>query len=303
MGDLSGKTAVITGAGRGLGREEALQLAGQGANVVLNELDLPEARAAAEETLEEIRAAGGEASLALGDCADSDDSARLLQSALERYGGLDILVNNAGFCRDQTIFGMDDEQFDSVVRVHLRGHFVNMRNATRYWRERAKAGEAVYGRLISTASEAAIFAAAGQANYAAAKSGIVAMTLGAAQVMLKYGVTCNVIMPRARTDMTSAGRTAEMFAAPERGFDTFHPGNVAPLVGYLASPEAGRISGEVLVAWGSQVTVLERPRFGPRFANPRGEARWTVAELHAALAGHYGEDYAPVWGGFTVPPQ
>ena len=213
------------------------------------------------------------------------------------------MVNNAGFCRDQTVFGMDDEQFDSVVRVHLRGHFVNMRNATKYWRGKAKAGEEVYGRLISTSSEAAIFASAGQANYAAAKSGIVAMTLGAAQLMDKYGITCNIIMPRARTDMTNAGMTAELFAEPEEGFDAFNPTNVAPLVGYLASPEAGRISGEVMVVWGNQVDVLERPRFGPKFINPEGAKKWTVEDLHGALGEHYNDDYVPVWGGFIVPPQ
>ncbi len=303
MGDLSGKTAIITGAGRGLGREEALQLASQGANVVISDIDLPDAKAAAEETVEDIKAAGGEATLVLGDCADTDDAANLFKTALDTYGDVNIMVNNAGFCRDQTIFGMDDDQFDSVVRVHLRGHFVNMRNATKYWRGKAKAGEEVYGRLISTASEAAIFASAGQANYAAAKSGIVAMTLGAAQLMDKYGITCNIIMPRARTDMTNSGMTAELFAEPEEGFDAFNPTNVAPLVGYLASPEAGRISGEVMVVWGNQVDVIERPRFGPKFVNPQGAQKWSVDDLHTSLSEHYNDDYVSVWGGYTVPPQ
>ena len=303
MGDLQGKVAIITGAGRGLGREEALQLASQGARVVISEIDLPAARQAAEATVDEIRDGAGEATLVLGDCADSGDAQRLFQTALDTYGDVNIMVNNAGFCRDQTIFGMDDEQFDSVVRVHLRGHFVNMRNATRYWRERAKAGEDVYGRLVSTSSEAAIFGSAGQANYGPAKAGIVAMTMGAAQLMIKYGVTCNVIMPRARTDMTSSGQTADLFAAPEQGFDAFHPQNVAPLVGYLSSPEAGHISGEVMVVWGNQVDVLQRPSFGPRFVNPQGQQKWEVDSLHSSLASYFDAGHKPVVDGFSVPPQ
>ena len=302
MGDLSGKTAIITGAGRGLGREEALQLAGQGANVVVNDIDLPEARSAAEETVEDITAAGGSAIMVLGDCANTGDAQHLFKTALDTYGDVNIMVNNAGFCRDQTIFNMDDEQFDSVVRVHLRGHFVNMRNAAAHWRGKAKQGEEVYGRLISTSSEAAIFCSAGQPNYAAAKSGIVALTMGAAQLLVKYGVTANVIMPRARTDMTDAGMTAEMFAAPEEGFDVFDPTNVAPLVGYLCSPEAGHVSGEVMVVFGQQVDVIERPRFGRQFQNPKG-GRWAVEDLHTALSEHFDENHPPVWGGFTVPPQ
>jgi NAD(P)-dependent dehydrogenase (short-subunit alcohol dehydrogenase family) len=302
MGDLSGKVAIITGAGRGLGREEALQLAGQGASVIISDIDLPDAKAAAEETVEDIKAAGGEATLVLGDCADTDDANRLFKTTLDTYGDVNIMVNNAGFCRDQTVFNMDDEQFDSVVRVHLRGHFVNMRNATNYWRGKAKQDGEVYGRLISTASEAAIFGSAGQANYGPAKAGIVAMTMGAAQLMIKYGVTCNVIMPRARTDMTNSGVTAELFAAPEDGFDAFNPANVAPLVGYLASPEAGHISGEVMVVWGSQVDIIQRPSFGPKIVNPNG-GKWDLEGLHAGLSEHYNDDYVAVWGGYTVPPQ
>jgi 3-oxoacyl-[acyl-carrier protein] reductase len=302
MGDLTGKVAIITGAGRGLGREEALQLASQGASVVISDIDLQDAKAAAEETVEEIKAAGGEATLVLGDAADSDDANRVFKTALDTYGDVNIMVNNAGFCRDQTIFNMDDEQFDSVVRVHLRGHFVNMRNATAYWRGKAKAGEEVYGRLISTASEAAIFGSAGQPNYAAAKSGIVAMTMGAAQLLIKYGITANVIMPRARTDMTNSGMTAELFAAPEDGFDAFNPENVAPLVGYLSSPEAGHISGEVMVVWGQQVDVIQRPTFGPKFQNPKG-GKWAVDDLHGSLSEYFTAEHTPVLDGFSVPPQ
>jgi len=302
MGDLTGKVAIITGAGRGLGREEALQLAQQGARIVINDIDRDDAKEAAEQTASEIRDAGGEALCVYGDCSDSNDANALFKAALDTYGDINIMVNNAGFCRDQTIFNMDDEQFDSVVKVHLRGHFVNMRNAAGYWRGKAKQDGSVYGRMISTSSEAAIFGSAGQPNYAAAKAGIVAMTMGAAQLLIKYGVTCNVIMPRARTDMTNAGLTAELFAAPEDGFDAFNPENVAPLVGYLASPEAGHISGEVMVVWGNQVDVIERPRFGQRFVSPGG-GKWAVDELHQSLSQHYNDDYQAVVDGFSVPPQ
>ena len=303
MGDLTGKVAVITGAGRGLGREEAMQLAHQGARVVINDINLPDAAEAAQATVEEIKAFGGEAIVVLGDCADSNDANTLMKTTLDTYGDLNIMVNNAGFCRDKTIFGMSDDEFDSVVRVHLRGHFVNMRNATAYWRDKAKAGEEVYGRLVSTSSEAAIYGSAGQPNYAAAKAGIIAMTMGAAQLLTKYGITCNVIMPRALTDMTNSGQTAEMFQPPaDGGFHVFDAANVAPLVGYLASPEAGKISGEVLVVWGNEVQVLQRPTLGDTFVNPQGEKKWQVEDLHTSLAAHYDDNYMAVWGGYSVPP-
>ena len=303
MGDLTGKVAIITGAGRGLGREEALQLAQQGARIVINDINRPDAEEAAHATLDEIKGFGGEAIAVFGDCADSNDAESLMKAALETYGDLNIMVNNAGFCRDKTIFGMSDEEFDSVIRVHLRGHFVNTRNATAYWRQKAKSGEEVYGRLVSTSSEAAIYGSAGQPNYAAAKAGIITMTMGAAQLLDKYGITCNVIMPRALTDMTAGGQTAEMFAPPEDGsFHMFDPANVAPLVGYLASPEAGRISGEVMVVWGNEVSILERPKSLDAIVNPKGAAKWEVDDLHSALGSHYDENYVTVWGGYSVPP-
>ena len=303
MGDLTGKVAVITGAGRGLGREEAIQLARQGARVVINDINLPDAEEAAHATVEDIKSFGGEAIAVFGDCADSNDAENLMKTTLDTYGDLNIMVNNAGFCRDKTIFGMSDDEFDSVVRVHLRGHFVNMRNVTAYWRDKAKSGEEVYGRLISTSSEAAIYGSAGQPNYAAAKAGIIAMTMGAAQLLSKYGITCNVIMPRALTDMTAGGQTAEMFAAPADGsFHAFNPANVAPLVGYLSSAEAGHISGEVLVVWGNEVQILQRPVLTDAFVNPKGAQKWEVEDLHTTLASHYDDNYVTVWGGYSVPP-
>jgi len=303
MGDLTGKVAIITGAGRGLGREEAIQLARQGARVVINDIDQPEAEEAARATVEDIKGFGGEAIAVFGDCADSSDAYNLMTTTLNTYGDINIMVNNAGFCRDKTIFGMSDHEFDSVVRVHLRGHFVNMRNVTAYWRDKAKAGEEVYGRLVSTSSEAAFYGSAGQPNYAAAKAGIIAMTMGAAQLLGKYGITANVIMPRALTDMTAGGQTADMFAPPaDGGFHAFDPANVAPLTGYLASPEAGKISGEVFVVWGNKVQIAKRPTLTDEFVNPQGEQKWEVDDLHTSLASHYDDNYMSIWGGFSVPP-
>ncbi len=302
MGDLTGKVAIVTGAGRGLGREEAIQLARQGARVVINDIGIPAAKEAAESAVAEIKGFGGEAIAVYGDCADTNDAQNLLKTTLEKFGDLNIMVNNAGFCRDKTIFSMSDEEFDSVVRVHLRGHFVNMRNATAYWREKAKGGAPVYGRLISTSSEAMLFGSAGQPNYAAAKAGITAMTMGAAQLMIKYGITCNVIMPRARTDMTNQGATATMFAKPQDGFDVFDPANVAPLVGYLASPEAGHISGEVFIVWGPRVTVVQRPTIDRHYDNPKG-GKWDVKDLHQSLSAYFDGNHKPVLDGFSVPPQ
>lgn len=302
MSDLTGKVAIVTGAGRGLGREEAIQLARQGARVVINDIGLPDAKEAAHEAVEIIKGFGGEAIAVFGDCADTNDAKNVMEETIKNFGDMNIMVNNAGFCRDKTIFGMSDEEFDSVVRVHLRGHFVNMRNATAYWREKAKGGDPVYGRLISTSSEAMLFGSAGQPNYAAAKAGITAMTMGAAQLMIKYGITCNVIMPRARTAMTDQGATAQMFAKPEDGFDVFSPENVAPLVGYLASPEAGKISGEVFVVWGGRVNIVQKPRLDVFYDNPKG-GKWDLGTLHNTLGEYYNDEYVPVWGGFSVAPQ
>jgi 3-oxoacyl-[acyl-carrier protein] reductase len=302
MGDLDGKVAVVTGAARGLGRCHALQLAEQGARVVINDLggaadgkgrDEEPARAVCEE----IKAMGGEAVPHFGDVADWNDSKAMIQTAIDEFGELNILVNNAGFLRDAILFNMSEDDFDSVVRVHLKGHFCPIRHASQYWREQGKAKGQVYGRLISTASESYLFCPPGQPNYSAAKAGIVSLTMGAAQLLLKYGVTANVFVPRARTRMTDTGALAAMFAKPEEGFDAFAPENTSPLIGYLASPRAERISGHVFIVWNREVKVVGRPTIAEVFES---DAQWNTDSLHDAL-GPYFEKREPVADGYTVP--
>jgi 3-oxoacyl-[acyl-carrier protein] reductase len=305
MGDLDGKVAVITGAARGLGRCHALQLASQGARIVVNDLGVkPDGTGRDEEPARavcaEIAALGGEAVPHFGDVADWNDAKNMIQTALDEFGDLNILVNNAGFLRDALLFNMTEQDFDSVVRVHLKGHFCSMRHASQYWRETSKAkGEPLYGRLISTASESYLFGPPGQPNYSAAKAGIVAMTMGAAQLLLKYGVTANVFVPRARTRMTEVGPVAAMFAKPEEGFDTFAPENTAPLIGYLASPRAARISGHVFIIWNKEVKIVSRPGVAAVF---NSDERWNEDSLHDQLGPHF-EKLEPVKDGYTVPPM
>lgn len=299
---LEGKVAIVTGGAAGLGRCHALELARLGARVVVNDIGAKadgsgRDESAARAVCEEIRAAGGEAVPHFGDVADWNASKAMFDTALQTFGDANIVVCNAGFLRDATLFNMSEADFDAVIRVHLKGHFCTMRHATALWRERAKAGAGVYGRLITTSSESALFAPPGQPNYSAAKAGIVALTMGAAQLMLKYGITANVIMPRARTRMNDAGPLAAMFQKPEEGFDTFAPENVSPLVGWLASPLAARVSGQVFVIWAKDVTVASHPRLDTKFHSPE---RWTVASLAEQLGPHF-EKLEAVKDGFTVP--
>ena len=299
---LGGKVAVITGGATGLGRCHALELARLGARVVINDIGATRDgqgrdETAARATCDEIKAMGGEAIAHFGDAADWNDTKALFDLAVEEYGDVNIVICNAGFLRDAILFNMTEKDFDDVVRVHLKGHFLALRHATAYWRERAKSGQSVYGRLISTASESAFFAPPGQPNYSAAKAGIVAMTMGAAQLMQKYGITANVIMPRARTRMNESGPLGAMFKKPEEGFDVFAPENVSPLVGWLASPLAANVSGHVFVIWAKNITLASRPTLDTKFES---DARWTVDSLQSTLGPHF-EKLEPVKDGFTVP--
>ncbi|EFH31711.1 3-ketoacyl-(acyl-carrier-protein) reductase, partial [Streptomyces pristinaespiralis ATCC 25486] len=259
---LEGLSAIVTGAGRGLGRAEALELARLGAAVVVNDygppgrdgvgepaagsVSDPVADSVAESVAGEIRAAGGRAVAHLGDVADFGTARALVDLAVREYGKLDILVNNAGILRDRMVFSMSEDEWDAVVRVHLKGHFNTTRFAAAHWRERAKAaGGRVYGRIVNTSSEAFLAGSAGQPNYAAAKGGIVGLTTSTAHALAKYGVTANVICPRARTRMTEDVFAGVAEAEPG-GFDALSPEHVAPLVGYLSSPAAAVVNGSAL---------------------------------------------------------
>ena len=287
---LDGKVAIVTGAARGLGREEALELARHGARVVVNDLGTAgdgsgRDTSAADAVVEEIRSGGGEAVAHFGDVADWNDSQALIAKAVESYGQLDILVNNAGFCRDKMIFNMTEEEFDSVLRVHVKGNFCTLKFAAMYWREASKAaGGPVYGRIIGTSSEAFLYCSIGQPNYAAGKAGITALTLSTGQAVMKYGVTANVICPRARTRMTdTGGMLSEMFAKPDEGFDVFDPANISPFVAYLASPAAENITGQVFTVCGENVTVVRRPDVHVPENQFHNEGRWTLERLDAQL--------------------
>jgi 3-oxoacyl-[acyl-carrier protein] reductase len=299
---LDGKVAVITGAATGLGRCHALELARHGARIVVSDLGTKadgsgRDESAARAVCDEIRALGSEAVPHFGDAADWNDSKAMFETAVKAFGDVNIVVANAGFIRDAILFNMSEADFDSVVRVHLKGHFCALRHATAWWRERAKSGAPVYGRIVGTSSESAFFAPPGQPNYSAAKAGIIAMVMGAAQLMQKYGITANVIMPRARTRMNQDGPLQAIFKKPEEGFDTFAPENVSPLVAWLASPLAANVSGHVLVVWNKNVTIPTRPQLTTQFQSPE---RWTVDSLQQTLGPHF-EKLEPVKDGYTVP--
>lgn len=290
---LEGLAAVVTGAGRGLGRAEALELGRLGAAVVVNDYGRPgrdgsgEASATpAEEVAAEIRAAGGRALAHTGDVADHEQARELVELAVGEFGKLDILVNNAGILRDRMVFSMSEDEWDSVIRVHLKGHFNTTHFASAHWRARSKAaGGPVYGRIVNTSSEAFLAGSAGQPNYAAAKGGIVGLTTSTALALAKYGVTANAICPRARTRMTQ-----DVFAGlaePEDGLDPLAPEHVAPLVGYLASPAAAQVNGQLLVVHGGMVAIVERPRVAAKFDSKKDT--FTYDELDALLSPHYAE--------------
>ncbi len=290
---LEGLSAIVTGAGRGLGRAEAVELARLGAGVVVNDFGQPgrdgsgaASAGPAQEVVAEIRAAGGRAVAHLGDVADHEQARGLVELAVREFGKLDVLVNNAGILRDRMIFSMSEEEWDSVIRVHLKGHFNTTHFASVHWRERSKAaGGPVYGRIVNTSSEAFLAGSAGQPNYAAAKGGVVGLTTSTALALRKYGVTANAICPRARTRMTEDVFAGFGEAAAPGELDSLAPEHVAPLVGYLASPAAGRVNGQVLVVHGGMVAVVERPRVAAKFDTAKGV--FSYEELDEALSGYF----------------
>jgi 3-oxoacyl-[acyl-carrier protein] reductase len=286
---LDGRAAIVTGAGHGLGRAEALALAGAGARLVLNDLAVDAVHAVADD----IVAGGGQAVVSAGDIGAWATGQQLVAAALDAYGQLDILINNAGVLRDRMVFTMSEQEWDLVIRVHLRGHFVTTRFATAYWRERSKAaGGTAYGRIVNTSSEAFLLGSPGQPNYAAAKAGIAALTVTTARSCARYGVRANAICPRARTAMT-----ADLMGAPPEGaVDALAPAHVAPLVVYLASPAAAGINGEVFVVHGGVAAVMEPPRIRAAvLAADHGSAdgMWTLESVQRALGPMFAGDPSP----------
>lgn len=284
-----GRVVVVTGAGRGLGRAHALAFAAEGARLVVNDLGVgldgtpgadgaPGPGSPAARVAEEIRAAGGEAVPHAGDIATTEGAASLIRTALETYGRLDTLVNNAGFLRDRMLVNLDEDDFDAVVRVHLKGHFLPLRHAAAHWRAEAKAGRRPEARIVNTSSGAGLLGSVGQGNYSAAKAGIVALTLVAAAELRRYGVQVNAIAPAARTRMTERA-FADAMAAPGSGFDTMAPENVSPLVVWLGSAASAGVTGRVFEAEGGRITVMEGWRPGP--SADKGE-RWSPAEAGEA---------------------
>lgn len=273
MGVLDGKAAIITGAGRGIGREEALLLAAEGARVTVNDVDSE----AAEAVAAEIRESGGTVRVDDHDVSTWSGAEAAVAGVVADAGRLDVLVNNAGILRDAMSFSMTEAQWDDVIRVHLKGHLAPAHFAGAHWRERSKGGEAVSGRIINTASESGLYGLAGQANYASAKAGIASLTIILGRELRKYGVTVNAIAPRARTRMTESVLGA--MAPAEGEFDEWDPANVAPVVAWLASDAAADVTGQVLVVNGDKVHLMHGWHRVERIDN--GGRRWTVTDLEA----------------------
>jgi NAD(P)-dependent dehydrogenase (short-subunit alcohol dehydrogenase family) len=292
-GILEGRIAIVTGAGRGIGRAHALELARQGAKVVVNDLGTSgsgegAASEVAHEVVAEIEALGGEAVANGADVADFEQAAAMVQQAIDAFGGLDVLVNNAGFVRDRMLVNTSEEEWDAVIRVHLKGHFAPLRHAGAWWRNEAKEGRRRVARVINTSSGAGMQGSVGQTTYSAAKAGIAGMTLVAAAELARYGVNVNAIAPVARTRMTE-GAFPEMMADSADEFDAMDPANNSPVVAWLASEDCD-ISGRVLEIEGGQICVEEGWRHGPKRDLGR---RWDAGEVGSAVRELVGQAATP----------
>jgi NAD(P)-dependent dehydrogenase (short-subunit alcohol dehydrogenase family) len=287
MGALDGRTAIITGAGRGIGREHALFFASEGANVVVNDLGgavdgSGDDRSQAQQVVDEVTAAGGKAVANTDDVCDWEGGKRLVDTAVETFGNLHILVNNAGILRDRVLVNMSEAEWDSVVHVHLKGHFVPTRHAAAYWRARTKEGHEVKASVINTSSTSGLLGNPGQSNYGAAKAGIAAFTVIAAEELVRYGVRVNAIAPAARTRMTEqTPGLSDIVRAPRDAaeFDSWDPANVSPLVAYLAT-ESCPATGRVFFVQGGQVRLFQPWTMTESIDK---DDRWTVAELAAEM--------------------
>ncbi|KOG46847.1 SDR family oxidoreductase [Streptomyces decoyicus] len=283
-GICTGRVAALTGAGRGLGRAHALALAAEGAQVVVNDLGVaPDGAGSsagpAQQVADEIRARGGRAVAHTGDITTTDGAASLVATALDAFGRLDTLVNNAGFLRDRMLVNLDEDDWDAVIRVHLKGHFLPLRHAAAHWRAEAKAGRRPDARIINTSSGAGLLGSVGQGNYSAAKAGILGLTLVAAAELARYGVQVNALAPAARTRMTERTFAGTMAAPAEGEFDAMAPENVSPLVVWLASADSAGVTGRVFEAEAGRITVMEGWRPGPTADR---KSRWTPAEAGEA---------------------
>jgi NAD(P)-dependent dehydrogenase (short-subunit alcohol dehydrogenase family) len=279
-GICEGRVAIVTGAGRGLGREHALALARQGARVVVNDIGAEldgtgSSSGPAGEVVDKIRADGGEALANGDDISDYEGAKRVIDAAIQQWGDLHVLVNNAGILRDRMIFNMSVEDFDAVIRVHLRGTWCMSHHAAVYWREKSKDGTPVDARIINTSSPAGLYTSMGQTNYGPAKAGIANMTIILSGELGRYGVTVNAISPGARTRMTDTIRRPGA-ETPADGFDAGDPANISPLIAWLASSESKEVTGRVFNVRGGSITVAEPWHAGP--GADKGE-RWDPAEL------------------------
>ena len=285
MGTLDGRVAIITGAGRGLGREHALLFAAEGAKIVVNDLGGANDGSGsdmtpAQQTVADIKGMGGEAIVNTDNVADWDGSKRMIDSAIEAFGDLDILVNNAGILRDRVLVNMSEAEWDSVIQVHLKGHFAPTHHAAAYWREQAKAGITKPRNLVHTSSTSGLFSNPGQANYGAAKSGIATFSQICAKELSRYNVKSNAIAPAARTRLTMATPGLEdVMAAKDGKFDEWDPANVSPLVAYLAS-DLCEFSGETFYVQGGQVTRVATWAMAEEI---KQDDRWTVTALAKAI--------------------
>jgi NAD(P)-dependent dehydrogenase (short-subunit alcohol dehydrogenase family) len=294
MGALEGRVAIITGAGRGIGREHALLFAAEGAKVVVNDLGgavdgSGDDRTPAEQVVDEITAMGAEAVANDDDIADWEGGRRLVEAAVEAFGDLHVLVNNAGILRDKMLVNMSPDEWDSVIHVHLKGHFVPTRHAAAYWREKVKDGREVHAAIVNTSSTSGLLGNPGQTNYGAAKAGIAAFTVIAAQELSRYGVRVNAIAPAARTRMTEqTPGLGDIVKAPQdpAKFDIWNPANISPLVAYL-STETCPLNGKVHFVQGGQVRVFQPWTMTDTLEK---HDRWTVAELAEQLPGVIGAD-------------
>ena len=286
MGALDGRVAIITGAGRGLGREHALLFAAEGAKIVVNDLGGANDGSGsdmtpAQQTVADIKAMGGEAIVNTDNVADLEGSKRMIYSAIEAFGDLDILVNNAGILRDRVLVNMSEAEWDAVIQVHLKGHFAPTHHAAAYWREQAKAGITKPRNLVHTSSTSGLFSNPGQANYGAAKSGIATFSQICAKELSRYNVKSNAIAPAARTRLTMATPGLEdVMAAKDGKFDEWDPANVSPLVAYLAS-DLCEFSGETFYVQGGQVTRVATWAMAEEI---KQDDRWTVSALATAIS-------------------